>query len=135
MDRQRSDRLMSSPESISAAAPEPEKHEPPASEVAAQVAVEQTTDEGVPEYEPLTPELVEEEAIRGDFVLKWAVVLLAFLLGSTRIGETPTLVHVKSGQYMASHGLLPPRTDVFSYTANEHAWVNLSWGFDLLAAA
>lgn len=91
-------------------------------------------DEGIPEYEPLTPELVEEEAIRGDFVLKWAVVLLAFLLGCTRIGETATLVHVKSGQYLASHGFLPPRTDVLSYTAAEHPWVNLSWGFDLLVA-
>ena len=63
-------------------------------------------DEGIPEYEPLTPELVEEEAIRGDFVLKWAVVLLAFLLGSTRIGETATLVHVKTGEYLAA-----PRED------------------------
>ena len=33
--------------------------------------------EGLPEYEPLTPEMVEDEAIRGDFVMKWAVILLA----------------------------------------------------------
>ena len=88
----------------------------------------------IDEYEPLTPEIVEEEAIRGDFVLRWAVVLLAFLLGSTRIGETGTLVHVKTGQYLASHGVLPPANDVFSYTAQERSWTNLSWGFDLLAA-
>ena len=36
--------------------------------------------EGLPEYEPLTPEMVEDEAIRGDFVMKWAVILLAVLL-------------------------------------------------------
>lgn len=87
------------------------------------------------DYEPLTPEIVEEEAIRGDFVLKWAVVLLAVLLGSTKIGETATLLHIKAGQYMASHGVLPPATDVFSYTATDRPWTNLSWGFDLIAAA
>ncbi len=92
-------------------------------------------DEEVDDFEPLTPELVEDEAIRGDFVLKWAVVLLAFLLGSTRIGEAPTLVHIKTGQYMAEHGWLPPATDVFSYTAADRPWTNLSWGFDLLASA
>lgn len=86
------------------------------------------------DYEPLTPELVEDEAIRGDFVLKWAVVLLAFLLGSTRIGETMTLVHVKTGRYLARHGIIPPATDVFSYTARDRPWTNLSWGFDLIAA-
>ena len=35
----------------------------------------------MPEYEPLTPELVQDEAARGDFMLRWAVVLLAFLMG------------------------------------------------------
>lgn len=93
------------------------------------------TTEGLPEYEPLTPELVEEEAIRGDFVLKWAVILLAVLLGSTVISESVTLVHVKTGQYLASHGLLPPANDVFSASASDHRWINLSWLFDLLAAA
>ncbi len=88
--------------------------------------------EGLPEYEPLTPEMVEDEAIRGDFVMKWAVILLAVLLGCTVIVETSTLVHVKTGQYLASHGLLPPAKDVFSFTAVEHAWVNLSWLFDLI---
>jgi len=79
--------------------------------------------------------LVEEEAIRGDFVLRWAVVLLAFLLGSTRISDSAALVHVKTGQYLVSHGILPPATDVFSYTASGRPWTNLSWGFDLLSAA
>lgn len=90
--------------------------------------------DAIEEYEPLTPELVEEEAIRGDFVLKWAVVLLAFLLGSTRIGESSTLVRIKSGQYMAAHGFLPPDHDVFSYTASDRPWKDLAWGFDLAAA-
>ncbi|MCH7989673.1 MAG: hypothetical protein IID46_11080, partial [Planctomycetes bacterium] len=75
--------------------------------------IESEDDDGLPEWEPLTPELVEDEAIRGDFVLRWAVILLALLLGCTKISETATLVHIKSGEYMAGHGVLPPRTDVF----------------------
>ena len=91
--------------------------------------------EGLPEYEPLTPEMVEDEAIRGDFVMKWAVILLAVLLGCTLIVETATLVHVKTGQYLASHGFLPPAKDVFSYTAVDRQWVNLAWLFDLISSA
>ncbi|MFN0054444.1 MAG: hypothetical protein ACKV0T_19890 [Planctomycetales bacterium] len=109
--------------------PVPASESPPPSVPPGEPAQEELDD-----YEPLTPELVEEEAIRGDFVLRWAVVLLALLLGSTRIGESPTLVHVKTGQYLADHGLLPPANDVFSYTATERPWTNLSWGFDLLSA-
>ena len=90
------------------------------------------TSEDFEDYEELTPELVEDEAIRGDFMLRWAVIFAAFLLGATKIGEAPTLVHVKTGQYLASHGVLPPRTDVFSSTATDRPWYNLSWLFDLV---
>ncbi|QDU07435.1 tetratricopeptide repeat protein [Gimesia aquarii] len=94
---------------------------------------EQTSesDEGLPEWEPLTPELVEDEAIRGDFMLRWAAILLACLFAATIISETQTLVHVKTGQYLASHGFWPPATDVFSYTAMDRPWNNNSWLFDL----
>lgn len=89
-------------------------------------------EEGLPEWEPLTPELVEDEAIRGDFVVRWVVVGLALLLGISQIGETRTLLHLKSGQYLISHGFLPPAKDVFSYTASDRKWVNLSWLFDIV---
>ena len=91
-------------------------------------------DEGLPEWEPLTPELVEDEAIRGDFVIRWAVVGLALLFGFSQIADSRTLVHIKTGEYLASHGVLPPANDVFSYTASDRRWVNLSWLFDLFAA-
>ena len=93
-----------------------------------------TPAEGLPEWEPLTPELVEDEAIRGDFMLSWAVVLLALLIGCRQIVETTTLVHVKTGRYLASHGFWPPTNDVFSATAGEHRWINLSWLWDLIAS-
>lgn len=102
-------------------------------EASSQPSDEDFEDE-LPEWEPLTPELVEDEAIRGDFMLRWAVVLLAFLLACTPIAESQTLVHVKSGQYIAAHGWLPPRTDVFSYTATDRPWINLSWLLDLILA-
>ena len=92
-------------------------------------------DEGLPEWEPLTPELVEDEAIRGDFVIRWAVVGLALLFGVSQITDSRTLVHIKMGEYLASHGVLPPSTDVFSYTASDRRWVNLAWLFDLFTAS
>jgi len=88
----------------------------------------------LPEYEPLTPELVEDEALRGDFMLRWALVLLALLIGCTEIAETQTLVHVKSGQYTLEK-LLPARTGIFSATAEDRSWHNLSWLFDVALAA
>ena len=81
-------------------------------------------DEGLPEWEPLTPELVEDEAIRGDFVIRWVVVGLALLLGISQISETRTLIHLKNGEYLLNHGLLPSGKDVFTYTANDRKWVN-----------
>ncbi|MEZ6051162.1 MAG: hypothetical protein R3C02_07200 [Planctomycetaceae bacterium] len=89
----------------------------------------------LPQYEPLTPELVEDEAIRGDFMLRGAAVLLAVLLAWTVIDRTEILVHVKTGQYLITHGFLPPATDVFSATAEGRPWVNLSWLWDLLLGA
>ena len=91
-------------------------------------------DEGLPEWEPLTPELVEDEAIRGDFVIRWVVVGLALLLGISQISETRTLLHLKSGEYLMSHGFLPGSKDVFSFTTNDRKWVNLSWMFDVATA-
>lgn len=88
--------------------------------------------EGLPETEELTPDILEDEARRNDNWIRGTVVLIAFLLGCTEIGETQVLVHVKTGQYLLSHGVLPPRTDVFSYTAEGRPWVNLSWLFDLV---
>lgn len=91
-------------------------------------------DDDLPEWEPLSPEIVEDEAIRGDFMLRWAIVLLAFLLGCRQISETVTLVRVRTGEYLTANGILPPANDVFSYTATERPWVNLAWMFDIVIA-
>ncbi len=113
----------------------PAQDQPSASESANSASTEQpeNLEEGLPEWEPLTPELVEDEAIRGDFVIRWAVVGLALLFGFAPITDTRTLVHLKSGEHLASHGFLPAANDVFSYTASDRRWVNLSWLYDLVA--
>lgn len=84
----------------------------------------------LPDEEPLTPEMVEEEAVRGDFMLRWAAVFLAVLMGFTQINDTKPLVLIRSGDYMRAHGLLPPRTDVLSFTAADKPSPNVSWLFD-----
>ena len=88
----------------------------------------------LPEEEPLTPEMVEEEAVRGDFMLRWAVVFLAILMACTQINDTKPLVLIRSGDYMRAHGLLPPRTDALSLTAAGKPAPNVSWLFDHLVS-
>ena len=111
---------------------EPQSESQPASGESAEASSD--TDDDLPEWEPLSPEIVEDEAIRGDFMLRWAVILLAFLLGCRHISDTVTLVRIRTGEHLASNGILPPANDVFSYTTAERPWVNLGWLFDLVIA-
>jgi hypothetical protein len=113
-------------------APEPSSQFRGMSPVAADGAVLSPNSEPLPADAPLTPEEIEDEAIRGDFMLRWAVILIAFLLGCTLINESGVLVRIKSGLYMQSHGIVPPRTDVFSIASDGKPWANLSWGLDHL---
>lgn len=86
--------------------------------------------EALPEYEPLTPELVEDEAVRGDFVIRWATVLLALMLGWTQVDDTSLLVRIRNG---GGHPL-PFGTDTLSATAGDRNWVNLAWLSDPILA-
>ncbi len=106
----------------------------PAAQATASISDATATQGGPADEYALTPELVEEEAIRGDFMLRWAVILLALLLGCTVVSDTLTLVRIRSGEYMAGHGVLPPRVDVFSTAAEGREWVNLGWLGDLILA-
>ncbi|MEZ6039601.1 MAG: hypothetical protein R3C20_03795 [Planctomycetaceae bacterium] len=88
----------------------------------------------LPDIEPLTPELVEEEAIRGDFMLRWAAIFLALLFGFSKMSDTRTLVHIKTGEQMQSDGFLPSAVDTLSFSAEGKPAVNLSWLFDHLTS-
>ena len=132
----------SSPESVAAGSNqsgEPPSGESPESDdesspVGSDEETENIQDDELPDWEPLTPELVEDEAVRGDFVLRWAVVLLAFLAAFTAVLHADVLVHVKTGQVLTAHGFRPWMNDPFAYTLADRPWVNLSWLYDLLAA-
>ncbi len=87
-------------------------------------------EEQLPEYEPLTPELVEDEAVRGDFVIRWATVLLALLLGWTQIDDTSLLVRIRHGQQHP----LPLGVDTFSASAGDRSWANIGWLSDPVLA-
>ena len=76
-------------------APRPESAPPPAPGV----SPDQPAEDELPDWEPLTPELVEDEAVRGDAMLRHSVLLLAILLSWTQISDTSLLVRIKSGEY------------------------------------
>jgi tetratricopeptide (TPR) repeat protein len=88
----------------------------------------------LPEWEPLTPELLEDEAIRGDFVLRWAVAGLALLLGCAQFTQARPLVLVRTGEWLAANGFLPSGKDPFSIAGADLRWVHLHWLLDLLVA-
>jgi len=90
--------------------------------------------EALPADAPLTAEEVEDEAIRGDFMIRWAVVLIGLLLGCCLINDTTALVRIRTGEFMQSHGFLPPRTDSLSVASDGKPWANLSWLLDHLLA-
>ncbi len=89
----------------------------------------------LPEDEELTPELVEEEAIRGDFMLRWASIFLALLFGFSQMSDSRTLVHVRSGDQMRANGFLPSATDSLSYMMEGETASNVSWLFDHVVSA
>ena len=88
----------------------------------------------LPEDEPLTPELVEEEAIRGDFMLRWAAVFLAVLMAFGQLNDTKPLVLIRSGDQMRASGFLPSRVDQLSITTEGKSVTNVSWLFDHLVS-
>lgn len=92
------------------------------------------TDE-LPEEEELTPELIEEEAIRGDFMLRWAAIFLTVLFGFSLIADTQVLTLIRSGESLVSNGLLPNHPDQLSYAApQDKALSNTTWLFDIILA-
>lgn len=103
--------------------------QPEQSQAAASANVVDGGDE-LPEYEELTPEIVEEEAIRGDFMLRWASIFLAVLFGFSQISDTRTLVHIRSGEHLQNSGFIPSSADPFAYSLDGQTSPNVSWLFD-----
>ena len=87
--------------------------------------------EELPDWDELTPELMADECLRGDFMLRWAAILLAVLLGWSYITESIVLVQIRSGERIAKNGYLPSATDQFSAVENR-PWSNLHWLSDVV---
>lgn len=95
-----------------------------------QISANAVTEDELPEDEELTPEIVEEEAIRGDFMLRWAAIFLAVLFGFGQMADTMTLVHIRSGDHLRANGFLPSSQDALSYALDGQSTANVSWLFD-----
>jgi hypothetical protein len=60
-------------------------------------------------------------------------LLLVFLVGCVEIEDPDIWWHLRTGQLIWERGQLP-RTDWFTYTNPESPWIDLHWGFQLMAA-
>lgn len=63
-----------------------------------------------------------------------AFLLLVFLAGCTEIEDPDLWWHLRTGQLIWQRGEIP-RTDWFTYTNPDSPWIDLHWGFQLVATA
>jgi tetratricopeptide (TPR) repeat protein len=72
---------------------------------------------------PLTP-------LALDVVLVGAFLALVFLLGAFPLKDTDFWWHLRTGDLIRQTGQVP-RHDLFTYTAADHRWIDLHWGFQV----
>lgn len=63
-----------------------------------------------------------------------AFLLLVFLAGCAEIEDPDLWWHLRTGQLIWQRGEIP-RTDWFTYTNPNSPWIDLHWGFQLIATA
>ncbi|HQU44489.1 MAG: hypothetical protein B7Z73_02430 [Planctomycetia bacterium 21-64-5] len=63
-----------------------------------------------------------------------AFLLLVFLVGCVELEDPDIWWHLRTGQLIFERGAVP-RTDWFTYTNPDSPWIDLHWGFQLIAAA
>jgi hypothetical protein len=66
-----------------------------------------------------------------DVVLVAAFLTLGFLLGVFPLKDTDFWWHLRTGDLIRQTGAVPHH-DLFTYTAADHPWVDLHWGFQVL---
>lgn len=76
------------------------------------------------------------DAPRGKAEWLWlaAFAALALLVGCVQIDDPDIWWHLRTGQLIYQRAEIP-RTDWFTYTNPESPWIDLHWGFQLVAAA
>ena len=60
-----------------------------------------------------------------------AVLVVAAALAFRSLDDSDTWWHLASGRWIAAHSSVP-RTDPFSHTVPDHAWINVQWLYDLV---
>jgi hypothetical protein len=81
-----------------------------------------------------SPALDPATAPHGDWLWLAALLLLAFLIGCVEIEDPDLWWHLRTGQLIYERGEIP-RHDWFTYTNPESDWIDLHWGFQLIAAS
>ena len=67
-------------------------------------------------------------------VVVFALFLLVFALCLTKIRNWDIWWHLKTGEWIVRHGMIP-KSDFLTYTSSGAPWIDLHWGFQVLAWA
>ena len=114
--------------------PEPETSKPiPVDDPASALATAAGPEEGAeaepePEPEPMTPERVSQWNAYYDVYVKWAALILVFMVACNYVTDPQVWLHLKTGQLIAKQAA-PITTDQFSYTEYGQPWYNIPWLF------
>lgn len=71
---------------------------------------------------------------RWEILLPAAFLIWVFLLGCTRMWSWDIWWHLRTGQLILERGTVP-QTDWFNFVDADQRWIDLHWGFQLLAVA
>ncbi|HJT31506.1 MAG TPA: hypothetical protein VJ783_05600 [Pirellulales bacterium] len=71
---------------------------------------------------------------RAEWLWPLGFLTLTFLVGCVQIEDPDIWWHLRTGQLIFERGEVP-RTDWFTYSNPDSPWIDLHWGFQLIAAA
>ena len=118
--------------------PEREKSDPiPVDDLTGATATAPPSEEAAeaePEPEPMTPERVSQWNAYYDVYVKWAALILVFMVACNYVTDSHVWLHLKTGQLITKQ-MAPVTTDVFSYTEAGRPWFNVPWLFQVGHAA
>ena len=84
--------------------------------------------EAEPAPEPMTPARVSQWNAYYDVYVKWAALILVFMVACNYVTESQVWLNLKTGQLIAKQHA-PVKTDEFSYTQAGQPWFNVPWLF------
>ena len=82
----------------------------------------------------MTPERVSQWNAYYDVYVKWAALILVFMVACNYVTDSHVWLHLKTGQLIAKQSA-PVTTDVFSYTEAGRPWFNIPWLFQWCSRA